>query len=95
MALAYRGPLFSGYVGLRLHFFRKTRHLVDIDNLVKSVGDGLNGRAYHDDSQIHYFEARLDYDADDPRLEVTVWELAKETNDESHSSHKGHGSRIH
>lgn len=75
VALAYHGPLFSGYVGLRLHFYRKTHHLVDVDNICKAAMDGLNKKAYHDDNQVHYLEARLDYDADNPRLEATVWEL--------------------
>lgn len=37
----------------------------DIDNLCKSVLDGLNGIAYKDDSQIIRLEARKEYGLDD------------------------------
>ena len=45
----------------------------DIDNLIKSVFDSLNGIAYKDDSQIVTVVASKFY-SDVPRLELEIWE---------------------
>lgn len=37
----------------------------DLDNLIKSVLDGLNGIAYMDDNQIIYIKARKEYGLED------------------------------
>ena len=47
----------------------------DIDNIVKSVMDGLNGVAYVDDSQIVCLEATKQYTLDQTRVEITLKEL--------------------
>lgn len=65
VAAAYKGKLYEGPVVLELHIYRtlpKSRpkrvksepdtYKPDIDNIIKSVMDGLNGVAYKDDSQV-------------------------------------------
>lgn len=46
----------------------------DIDNMVKSVLDGLNGVAYKDDGQVASIRARKVYGGE-PRVEVTIQTL--------------------
>ena len=43
----------------------------DIDNLIKSVLDSLNGSAWHDDGQITDISSRKRY-SDNPRIEILV-----------------------
>jgi Holliday junction resolvase RusA-like endonuclease len=71
-AEAYDGPLFEGPVKVELVFHAdKVRMLIvpmaddwvktprgDVDNLIKTVGDGLNGVAWKDDKQIKWIDAR-------------------------------------
>lgn len=45
----------------------------DIDNMIKSVTDALNGLAYDDDSQITDIYAQKKY-SDNPRVEIRLWE---------------------
>jgi Holliday junction resolvase RusA-like endonuclease len=46
----------------------------DLDNLIKSVSDGLNGVVYVDDCQIVAIDAMKVYDIN-PRVEVEIEEL--------------------
>ena len=46
----------------------------DVDNLCKSIGDALNGVAYHDDSQIVAMTARKIYARED-KTKVVIWSL--------------------
>lgn len=46
----------------------------DLDNVIKTVGDALNGLAYYDDSQIVFCEVRKYY-AEVPRLEIQMFEV--------------------
>lgn len=46
-------------------------HKPDIDNLIKSVLDGLNGAAYHDDRQIISVSAEKYY-SDNPMTQVII-----------------------
>lgn len=48
----------------------------DIDNVVKSIMDGLNGAAYRDDSQIVTLIAKKRY-SDIPRVEVSVESMSE------------------
>ena len=50
----------------------------DIDNLIKSVLDSLNGIAYKDDSQIVTVTAAKYY-SDTPRMELELWERPQKT----------------
>lgn len=44
----------------------------DIDNVIKSIADGLNGLAYLDDKQIVSIVAHKCYG--EPRVELEIWE---------------------
>ena len=44
----------------------------DIDNIIKSIQDGLNGVAYDDDCQIVGIEAYKMYTEDQPRVEIRI-----------------------
>lgn len=46
----------------------------DLDNVLKSIADALNGLAYYDDSQIVYVEVTKRY-SEQPETIVTLWEL--------------------
>lgn len=60
------GPLFEGPVSVQIHLTTESTEITvapfeippsklrgDIDNYVKTVMDGLNGAAWHDDKQVH------------------------------------------
>lgn len=66
-------PILTGNVHLVARFWRQTRQVVDLDNLLKHLLDSLNGVAYVDDCQItSYGEIRLDLDRENPRTEFYV-----------------------
>ena len=46
----------------------------DIDNVIKSVLDGLNGVAYEDDKQVIEIHAEKYYDLT-PRVDVKMWDI--------------------
>ena len=48
----------------------------DIDNILKSIFDGLNGKAYEDDKQIVQIRARKVY-ADEPYITVLIGEIGE------------------
>ena len=51
-----------------------TQHNGDVDNIAKSVLDGLNGVAYDDDTIIYDLHTRKYYSDDDiERVEVKIW----------------------
>lgn len=62
----------TGSIQLTLHFYRKDRRRVDLDNLIKAVMDGLTGVAWADDSQICHIVASVQRDKDNPRVEVAI-----------------------
>ena len=45
-------PLTGRNIRLQVHYFYTTGNIVDLDNLLKCVLDGLSGAAYEDDSQV-------------------------------------------
>lgn len=53
-----RGPKYEGQVEMGITFWLPDHRRVDIDNLAKTVLDGLNNVAYKDDSQIYQLSAR-------------------------------------
>lgn len=69
--------LLRGRVGIRILFFRADYRRADLENLQKSVWDALTGIAYEDDSQIHQSAEVKEYDKENPRCEVRVWEIAE------------------
>ena len=72
----YHGPLHEGDVGVTMVFQMPTRRRVDIDNLVKSCADALNGAAWHDDGQIVALGARKVLGVGDD--EAGVWVTVEE-----------------
>jgi Holliday junction resolvase RusA-like endonuclease len=66
-------PVLTGNVSLSAVFYRASRQVVDLDNLLKHLMDCLNGLAFVDDSQVtRYQEVRLELDRDQPRTEFEV-----------------------
>ncbi len=65
----------SDMLRVEVDFYRSTRHRVDLDNLIKSILDALNGIAYDDDVQIVQLEARKDYDKQHPRADVRIYKI--------------------
>jgi len=61
-----------GSVSLSVSFYMPTKHHVDVDNLLKSVMDGLNGVAYEDDTQVVHVQAWKSYDKDQPRCSIFI-----------------------
>ena len=51
----------------------------DVDNVVKSALDGLNGQAWQDDSQVVRLAGNKYY-SDTPRMEITVYPVAGDGN---------------
>jgi crossover junction endodeoxyribonuclease RusA len=66
------GQMLEGDIAVSCWFFRGDRRRADIDNLLKSVLDGLNGVAFEDDDRVVHMSAWKDYDAENPRAEVEL-----------------------
>ena len=49
---SFDAPLPERNLSVQVHHFYTSGHRVDLDNLLKSILDGLKGAAYEDDSQI-------------------------------------------
>lgn len=47
---------------------------LDLDNLIKSLSDAMNGIVFHDDSQVVSIDALKAYDSH-PRIEMTLYEF--------------------
>lgn len=66
-------PLLTGNVSIAAVFYRASRQVVDLDNLLKHLLDCLNGIAFVDDKQVtRYNEVRLMLDRDNPRTEFWI-----------------------
>jgi len=70
--LCYQGDLLEGPVQVCVTFWMPDRKRVDLDNLVKSLLDGLSGQAFHDDAQVVHLSATKQLDRENPRTEGTV-----------------------
>ena len=53
-------------------FYRSTAHRLDLDNLIKTCLDALNGVAFKDDSQVVGLVARKYIDRGNPRTEGEI-----------------------
>lgn len=63
----------SGDFALGVTAYMPDRLKRDLSNVEKSIEDGLNGIAWHDDSQVkHRLEGGIKYDRERPRTEVVV-----------------------
>jgi crossover junction endodeoxyribonuclease RusA len=65
----------SGPLLVTAVFYVADRRRRDVDNLLKTVMDGLNRIAWDDDSQVVQVSALIVLDRLDPHTEVTVTEL--------------------
>jgi crossover junction endodeoxyribonuclease RusA len=70
-------PDLPACVRLDVSFYLGTHRRVDVDNLVKSIADGLNTRAYDDDWRVHELRAQKFYTTRDrARTEIHVYAIA-------------------
>ncbi len=69
-----REPL-EGDLGIKFIFFRESKVVVDIKNLVAAMEDALKGVLFKDDSQLKVHKSHLRYDKRRPGVEVEVWQL--------------------
>jgi Holliday junction resolvase RusA-like endonuclease len=60
---------------VEIWFFRGDRRKVDLDNLGKSILDGLNHIAWKDDAQIEDLVLHKRYDKDHPRTDIEIQEV--------------------
>jgi crossover junction endodeoxyribonuclease RusA len=65
----------QGLVAVSIAFYLPTLRPCDIDNLAKSIMDGLNGAAFKDDSQVWELHCSKNLDRENPRAVVVVHEL--------------------
>jgi Holliday junction resolvase RusA-like endonuclease len=70
--LAAGGRRLAGPVEVFCSFFRANERRVDVDNLVKTVLDGLNHVAWTDDSQVVRIVAQKEVNPEFPMTLVTV-----------------------
>lgn len=67
---------FNKPVFVHIHFYRNTKGVKgrrpDVDNLAKSVLDGMEKIAYANDSIVHKLFVEIDYVTSKPRAEVTI-----------------------
>ncbi len=65
-------PMFRGDVHLMINFYRKSKHLADIDNLAKAIMEALEGIAYENDRQVSSLDVARGLDRKYPRAEVWI-----------------------
>jgi Holliday junction resolvase RusA-like endonuclease len=61
--------------GIKAVFLRKTKRRVDLDNLLKMVGDSGIGVIYPDDSQVVELSAKLILGVAEPRVVMVVYKI--------------------
>lgn len=69
-----RNSRIEGNVALAAIFYRPNRHRIDVDNLLKTVLDGitLSGSIWEDDSHVTALLGVIEFDADWPRTAVAI-----------------------
>ena len=70
--LCYQGARFDDPVQVHVTFWMSDARRVDLDNLIKSLLDGLSGRAFLNDDQVVHIAATKRIDRENPRTEGTV-----------------------
>lgn len=63
---------YEGSMAVGCIFYRKTRHRIDVDNLLKQVLDSGNTIAWKDDSQVTAQMGVLELDPEEPRTVIAV-----------------------
>lgn len=64
--------MLTGDLSLSILLYRKGRKRADVDNLIKSVADGMQKVAFNDDQQFVEKHARVIYEAEEPRTVVNI-----------------------
>lgn len=72
IAKNWTDPPIRDNVSLSVVFYRRTRQIVDLDNLLKHLMDAANGILWINDYQVTEIYARMELDADRPRTNFTV-----------------------
>jgi Holliday junction resolvase RusA-like endonuclease len=72
VGLQWHGEPTKLAVAVTICFFRENARRADLDNLVKSVLDPIQGIVIEDDSQVWILHAEKAIDRDDPRMELLV-----------------------
>lgn len=68
----------ASLVGCRITCFFGKRRKGDIDNFCKSLLDGFQkGGLIEDDFNVIHLTGKVKHDADNPRVEVKMWEIAE------------------
>lgn len=62
-------------MSITVAFHVRDRRRRDVDNLLKTVLDGLNGIAWADDSQVVHADVWVFVNRDNPHTEITVTQL--------------------
>jgi len=68
----WKGKPIQGDVQLAIDFYFGSKRRRDLDNQNKLILDALSGIVYEDDSQIAVLTLRRNYDAKNPRIEITI-----------------------
>lgn len=68
----YRGPFLEGELSISVVVYFGTKRTGDWDNFHKLSMDALNGIVWKDDSQIKEAQVVIEYDKENPRIEVRV-----------------------
>ena len=71
-ALAGRVRPTSSSLRVSIALFLPDRRRRDVDNMAKSILDGLNGTAFDDDDQVVELNVTKQIDRENPRAEVTI-----------------------
>lgn len=71
----WKGPLLSVPFGMNVWFFHGTRRKQDIDNYSKLLFDALTRVVWEDDNLIHQMHSYKEYDKENPRIEIELFEL--------------------
>lgn len=72
VALLWRRDPLKLAVAVTLRFYRDSARRVDLDNLVKSTVDAIQGVILEDDSQVWCLHAEKAIDRESPRVELLV-----------------------
>jgi len=71
----WKSPLLKGDLRVEAHIFYRDKRKRDIDNGNKILFDSLTGIVFDDDSQIQQLYLVKSYDKQDPRVEISVYEI--------------------
>lgn len=91
----YRGEPIDGDVDVDLTFFFKTKRRRDGDNVVKVVFDALSKVVINDDDQITDHHVHKRHDAENPRVEIVLSTVERDTGDKRDAKMKRPNKKVH